>query len=36
MSDVFEMEEYDFKRQENVGKDKAHLKFENANISWGF
>ena len=36
MSEVFELDEYSFKRNVDAGKDKALVKFENADISWGF
>jgi len=36
MSEVMELEEYEFKREVNVAKNEVQIKFTNANFSWGY
>jgi hypothetical protein len=35
-SSVFEMNEFQFKRETEVPKEKVQLKFEGVDFSWGF
>jgi hypothetical protein len=35
-SSVFEMQEYDFKREISVSKDKVQLKLDHVDFTWGF
>ena len=36
LSSIFEMEEFDFKREISVSGDQVLVKFVNADLSWGY